>query len=113
MFVLSAALWIDGIVHIALVIANDVNGKTDLKGANIGEFTLFNALTLVNVSPLRSFHDIITWLATSKYAIRDGIVVWRARAIYPEMRAALRIATALLVLMGRERLLNHIGPDPR
>jgi hypothetical protein len=102
MFMLSAALWIDGIVHIALVIANDVNGKSDLKGTNVGEFTLFNALILVNVSPLRIFHDTIPWLTTSKYAITDGIVVWRARAIYPEMRPALRIATALLVLTGRE-----------
>jgi hypothetical protein len=32
----------------------------------------------------------------------DGIVLWRAWAIYPEMRAALCIATVLLVLTGRE-----------
>jgi hypothetical protein len=57
MFMLSAAFWVDGIVHIALVIANDVNGKSDLTGTNVGQITLFNALVLVNVSPLHCFHS--------------------------------------------------------
>jgi hypothetical protein len=54
MFTLSAAFWIDGIVHIALLIADVVDGKSNLDPiiADAGQITLFNALILINVRPL-------------------------------------------------------------
>jgi hypothetical protein len=50
MFILSAAFWVDGIIHIALEISNIVDGKPELNGGNVGQITLFNALVLINVS---------------------------------------------------------------
>jgi hypothetical protein len=93
-FVLSAALWVDNIFHIALVLANEAN---DVTGASAGEITLFNALVFVSL--LLGFHYV---RPPAKYVMTDGIVVWRTWAIHPEMRAALRVATTLLVLTGRE-----------
>jgi hypothetical protein len=65
MFVLSAAFWVDGIVYIALGIANDVNGKSSETGFSVNQITLFNALILINVNHLHSSHDVYPWLTTS------------------------------------------------
>jgi hypothetical protein len=55
MFALSAAFWVDSIVHVALVITNDV---ARLVGANAGDITIFNALILINVSFLLNFDEV-------------------------------------------------------